>query len=765
MWIRSLGRRRGVQEHLSIVELSSEGWLRLRDGRWAGWVQVGGGSTGLMSEGELFALQGRLLEKIFLPLAGRELWSYRISAPPDVGRLSRALQEQAARTGEPLLEQVAYELSALLQAQSRGGTWQRPLSFLALADGSPSLLRARLEELVARLGEAGLRARVLDRPELSAYVLALLLNPLEARWRGEEGFLTLSGGAQDRDWLDGVSPAYLEEAPETLLAGGAHLRYGYLASLPHLLAAGDLRRWRGVDVLAWTRIYPRDQALAELSRLRQRYDFAAAYQAERGRSLDDLAQGARREAEDLAREIAAGRSTLVEMRVLARIVAATPEEGERLWREAVASAPGRLFPARWLQRHAHLEVLPGQVPREIPSIRTDALAAALLFPLGSGAVQHPDGLVLGADRDGNLFALDPFAEAGNNNLLIVGTSGAGKSFLAKLLMLRALLQWPDASLLVLDPKGEYVGFARALERIAAVYRPGEVTLNPLDPGTWTREAVAAQTGAVLSLLGLMVGEAGGLTRAEEAVLELALEALYRERWGTAPLLEDLLAVLDRIAREGVEWMGVVRPGEAGIRRLARSLGDRLLPYVRGTRAWLNAPTADLSGRRLVVFDLRTVPDADLPLVMGVLSLYFLGRIFDPQDRGRKILALDEGWRLFAMAGASRLLEALARTARHGRAALLTLSQSIRDIPEPVKLNSLYRFVGLLEEGDLTEESLRSVGVVSAGVEGALRSIAAGSHQFLFLRDRTALLIRGIATLREQGLFDTDPEKAEAGVEG
>jgi hypothetical protein len=120
---------------------------------------------------------------------------------------------------------------------------------------------------------------------------------------------------------------------------------------------------------------------------------------------------------------------------------------------------------------------------------TDALAAA--FPMAGAdltgphrsrasvaAATPPAGVLYGHNLGArSLVFWDRFA-CDNYNSVVLGRSGAGKSYLVKLELLRSLYRGIHAH--VIDPEAEYTRLAAAVG--GAVIRPGTpgVHLNPLD---------------------------------------------------------------------------------------------------------------------------------------------------------------------------------------------------------------------------------------------------------------------------------------------
>jgi len=139
------------------------------------------------------------------------------------------------------------------------------------------------------------------------------------------------------------------------------------------------------------------------------------------------------------------------------------------------------------------------------------------------------GVVVGTCTLGGAYRFDPFdayAEGlvTNPNVLVAGQVGRGKSALVKCLLARAVVA--GRRCVVVDPKGEYAAFARALGADpVSLEAGGHVRLNPLagDRDDPARPALLA--ALVASSLERRVGPA------ERAALEVALHGSGRRRAG------------------------------------------------------------------------------------------------------------------------------------------------------------------------------------------------------------------------------------------
>ena len=130
----------------------------------------------------------------------------------------------------------------------------------------------------------------------------------------------------------------------------------------------------------------------------------------------------------------------------------------------------------------------------------DTAALAASFPFASPDLPPPDPVTAAAPA-GVLYGLNAASPGvvcwgrwaqDNHNSVILGRSGGGKSYLAKLDILRSLYIGVQAA--VIDPEDEYARLAEAAG--GTVIRPGAagVRLNPLDLPAPPEDAAAAPDG-------------------------------------------------------------------------------------------------------------------------------------------------------------------------------------------------------------------------------------------------------------------------------
>ena len=140
------------------------------------------------------------------------------------------------------------------------------------------------------------------------------------------------------------------------------------------------------------------------------------------------------------------------------------------------------------QREGFLSVMPvgynafgTQYERVLP-----ASSAANLFPFNYSGKTDEHGLYIGRDKYGTniLVDLDRRAEdKTTSNILILGNSGQGKSYLMKLLLTN--IRESGKRVIVLDPESEYEELCLNLGGCYIDFLSGEFKINPLEPKAWT----------------------------------------------------------------------------------------------------------------------------------------------------------------------------------------------------------------------------------------------------------------------------------------
>lgn len=140
------------------------------------------------------------------------------------------------------------------------------------------------------------------------------------------------------------------------------------------------------------------------------------------------------------------------------------------------------------QKEGFISVLPvganqfgAQYERVLP-----ASSVANLYPFNFSGKTDPQGVYIGRDKFGSNVLVDFDRRAEDkttSNILILGNSGQGKSYLLKLILTN--IRESGKSIICLDPESEYEEICSALGGCYIDFLSGRYIINPLEPKAWS----------------------------------------------------------------------------------------------------------------------------------------------------------------------------------------------------------------------------------------------------------------------------------------
>ena len=416
----------------------------------------------------------------------------------------------------------------------------------------------------------------------------------------------------------------------------------------------------GVDVSLHLRPVDRATAGRVLRRRVTAFRATELLDARTGREQDPDTVLAVDTAQELRLAVARGISRLLRAQLLLAVSGVDVTDlGERVERlhELLDGMLATVAVLAFEQRPAWEACAPGGRALGSPWRLLDATTVAATIPHPAGEDLDSTGVLAGVEPvTGVPLLRDRFA-AHNPTRLVVGTSGAGKSYAAKLEVLRHLTR--DIPVIVVDPEGEFTALGDAA---GVAVRVGEepAGLDPVslacDPQLPAAEGLQVLASWASALCG------GTLDPADLAVLDRALAVLRADR-GSTPTPGDLLSVVSEL---------VAHPPFLGSR-----LAGRLAPATGGALADLFAPNPDLQqAPPLVVFDLRAVPTQARAAVMACVLAWSWTR--STSDDASRLVVIDEAHLLLGDPAAAELLATFARRARKYRIALDVVTQRLSD---------------------------------------------------------------------------------------
>ena len=125
-----------------------------------------------------------------------------------------------------------------------------------------------------------------------------------------------------------------------------------------------------------------------------------------------------------------------------------------------------------------------------------ASSVANLYPFNYSGKTDPQGFYIGRDKFGSNVLVDFNRRADdktNANILILGNSGQGKSYLLKLIL--TILRESGMKVICLDPEHEYIDLTNNLGGCFVDLMSGGYIINVLEPKTWDENGSPEDTDA------------------------------------------------------------------------------------------------------------------------------------------------------------------------------------------------------------------------------------------------------------------------------
>ncbi|MHB8717990.1 MAG: VirB4 family type IV secretion system protein [Candidatus Dormibacteria bacterium] len=465
-----------------------------------------------------------------------------------------------------------------------------------------------------------------------------------------------------------------------LQCASRHVAVVAVTALPPAVETGAL-----VEVLLSARVHGvvvvdlAPVAAGTAQRHLQRRVAALRHAARRGVDAVE-AEVALQDAVDAVAALAARELQPVRLAITAGLVEETPADAAAAAQRLLATLAGRGFRSTRVTRPGFLPLVAtsgvGQPLSRSLVLTTAAVAARLVPCLGTpfSDVSQP---LIGVNRITGAAVHHSVWTAANHNLVVVGSSGAGKSVSVKTLLVRHILGGAVAA--VIDPDSEYLPVMRCVG--GDHVELGEDALNPL--------AVAEHAGAdeaaslILPVLALMGGDERGVAAGrvvrrlpdeDQGWLHECLVGFLRraESRGQVPLLSDLVA-----------WLAVHRHATAlspSEQERVRVVGARLRRFTQGARAAVfDRPSSFQTGDRPVSIGMKRFAmayGADLTPALAVVLTHLLVTL--RRARRHLVVVVDEAHRVTSDPDAGEVLGQLVRQARKHGCGVWMATQRVED---------------------------------------------------------------------------------------
>ena len=474
---------------------------------------------------------------------------------------------------------------------------------------------------------------------------------------------------------DIISPSALRVASRHLEIGEKYARTFYIMQYPRVLQEGwfapiiNLDRIFDVSIF----VHPMDTArvLRELQKKVTEIESQINLSAERGLVRDPKLDAAYQDVERLRDQLQRAQESLFNVGVYITIYGNNQEEIDKIESELRSILESKLIlvrPALFQQTDGFHSTTPMASDRLQIHSKLNTSPLSSLFPFISFDLTSDKGILFGINRHNSSLVLFDRFSLENYNSVTFAKSGSGKSYAAKLEIIRSLMF--DTEVIVIDPEKEYEYLAEAVGgRYFHISLTSEHHINPFDlPPVRDDESPAdVLRSNIITLVGLIRIMLGGLTPEEDAIIDRAITETYALKDITpeqdfsnkeAPLLSDLELVL------------------AGMQG-GESLAQRLAKYTRGTWAgFINQPTNVDINKKFIVFSVRDMQDELKPVAMHIVTHHIWNTV--RHTLKKRLLVIDEAWWMFRSEDTASFLFSIAKRGRKYFLGLSTITQDVED---------------------------------------------------------------------------------------
>ena len=327
-----------------------------------------------------------------------------------------------------------------------------------------------------------------------------------------------------------------------------------------------------------------------------------------------------------------------------------------------------------------------------PAAKRNVLTSGLVatYPFISSAIFDEEGIFIGINIYNNsLVFLDRYnsQKYKNANMCILGTSGAGKSFYTKLLILRNRLIGIEQY--VIDPDREYGTLCNAVNGTLLKLGPSSNTyINVFDI---RQESIEEESGYLANKISKLIGFFnlifGNLDEEEKAILEEKLIELYDKKGitfddNTLYKKEEKKVILKPIFKNTYDMPILEEFYELlGKEEKTKKFQIKLIPFVIGSLKFFNHYTNVELENQLIIADVYELGEENLKYGMYLFIDLFWDKIKKDRKQ-KKAIYLDEIWRLIGVTSnkeVASFIYKIFKTIRKYGGSSVAITQDISDL--------------------------------------------------------------------------------------
>lgn len=554
--------------------------------------------------------------------------------------------------------------------------------------------------------------------------------------------------------IDIIAPSSVEVDFRYLRVSNTYYTTLFIAGYPRYVSPGWLQPIidydHTLDISMFCYPTSSKDVLADLKRKIAEMQATIQSDAEQGKPADPTVEASLEDALGLQEELAKGIERFFQFGFYLTISSEEPPKLQQAVKELQTTLGSLMLTGKMstLQMEDGFKsTLPMGQDRLFITRNMDTSSLASTFPFTSAVLTQNKGVMYGVNQqNGSLIIFDRFSLE-NANEVVLGKSGAGKSYLIKLEILRQYMLGAD--IIVIDPEGEYGTIAPEVGgEVVEFSSNSSIKINPFDMSEVYEEGENELGQKILSLHGLLKIIMGSMDAEHDAILDRALIESYRQKGITTdpatqkrmpPLMEDLYKIL-----LGYETAP------------ARDLAYRLEKFIKGSAAGIfnQQSNFDLTNG-LTIFSIRSLEEELRPVAMHIILDFVWTKV--KKNLKKRLLILDEAWYMMKYEDSASFVYSIAKRARKYYLGMTTATQDVEDFiktdyGKAILTNSSIQV--LLKQGTAEVDIIAQTFYLSEGEKALLLSADVGEG--LFFAGQNHVAIKAFAAPFEHELITSNP---------
>src|SRR3989344_5137758 len=570
----------------------------------------------------------------------------------------------------------------------------------------------------------------------------------------------------EQDQIDLISYSGLEENSSYLQLDNKFVRTLFISGYPYVASTGWLNMLinfnHNIDISYHIEQVDPVYALPKLNRKITELESTKRAMLKDGKVLGSEITDPLKSAIELKDKIQRGQEKLFQISIYMTLSADSLIELNKITTILETVMSTRLFYIK-TATFQQLEGLKSSLPRAQNQLcqrrNLDSSSAALTFPFVSSELVQESGILYGINKSNNSLVIVDRFSLNNANSIIFAQSGSGKSYSAKVEILRQLMQ--GVKVIVIDPEREYKQLAASVNgTYIKLSAKSKEKINPFDfshSKTGADNNLSEHIQDLTEIISLLLG---GMNSEDKAVVDKAIIQTYRDfgfKLNTSTKTTQIKTQKSRKAQG--EKYPLLKDFYKVLKTMKKKdLCNRLEKFVKGSLSSVfDSQTNIALDNRLIVFDIKDLSESLRQIMMLVVANYVNVQVrSNPQKRN---LVIDEGWMLLEHEESARFISGLVRRARKYYLGVTIISQQANDFlaqeyGRAIASQSSLRV--LMRQDTTTIKKVTQEFQLSEYEQKYLLTCERG--EALIISDQNHVALKVVASEKEHPLLTTDPKE-------